>query len=156
MPAPVQAADDVGFIAGRTMDVVVLPKIAGAPIAKGAVIEYVAASDAWRTAAAGSVTSIYAVAVKPALTADTKVEAISSGAVTVRADGAIGVGAPVKVSAATAGEVQESALTGTPDAFSTVVGQYMGKVGANIRNGMTVTNAADNDVIIIDLNRRTG
>jgi hypothetical protein len=154
MVAPVHAVDDVGFIAGRQFDVVVLPKTTGAAIAKGDVLEYVPGSDAYRTAAAGSVNTLYAVAVKPALAADTTVEAVSSGAVTVRADGAIGYGAPVMVSGATPGQVVEATLgTAAPDS---IVGTYIGKVGDNQRNGKGgFPDAADNDVIIVDLNRRT-
>lgn len=153
MVAPVHAADDVGYIAGKQFDVVVLPKTTGAAIAKGDVIEYVVASDAYRTAATSSVDTVYAVAVKPALAADTQVEAVSSGAVTVRADGVIGPSAAVMVSTATAGQVVEATIgTASPNS---IVGTYMGKAGANVRNGMPIPAAADGDVVIIDLNRRT-
>lgn len=157
MVAPVYAADGPGFIAGRQMDVAVLPKTTGAAIAKGDVLEYVPASDAYRTAAVGSQAGIYAVAVKPALSADTTVEAVSSGVVTVTADGAIGYGGAVKVSGATAGQVVESTISGaTPDAYNFIVGKYIGKVGDNERNGMaTFPDAADGDIILVDLNRRT-
>jgi hypothetical protein len=155
MVAPTAAADAPGFIAGKQFDIEVLPKITGAPIAKGDLIEYVDASDGYRTAALASINSHYAVAVKPALTADTQVEAIVSGLVTVTADGAIAPGDAVKPSTAglTAGRVVK-AVVGT-DATGTIVGRYIGKVGANFRNGMTVPAAVQGDVIIIDLNRRT-
>jgi hypothetical protein len=154
MVAPVHAADAPGYIAGRQMDIEVLPKTTGAAIAKGDVLERVAgATDLYRTAAAGSVTSHYAVAVKPALAADTQVEAIVSGHVTVTADGAITAGDYVMVSGATAGQVVV-ADPATASAFS-IVGRYVGKAGANLRNGMPVPAAADGDVVIIDLNRRT-
>jgi len=156
MVAPTHAVDEPGYIAGKQFDIEVLPKIAGAAIAKGDVVEYVDASDGYRTAATSSVTSHYAVAVKPALSADTQVEAIVSGLVTVTADGTIAPGDYVKVSTTTAGQVVKATTTGgTPDAYNTVVGRYIGKVGANFRNGMPVPAAADADVIIIDLNRRT-
>lgn len=134
-----------------------LPKTTGAAIARGDVLEYVPASDAYRTAATSSQAGIYAVAVKDAASADTSVEAVVSGIVTVTADGAIGYGGMVKVSGATAGQVVEATVSGaTPDAYTFVVGRYMGKVGDNVRNGKGgFPDAADNDVIIIDLNRRS-
>jgi len=151
MVAPTEAADAPGYYMPQA-EPVLLAKTAAA-IAKGDVLEYVAASDNFRTAATSSVSSRYAVATKPALAADATVEAVASGPVTVTADGAIGKYAMVKVSTATAGQVVEAAPA--TDAFGTVVGVYVGKVGANERNGVAFANAADGDVIIIDLNRRT-
>lgn len=136
---------------------VLLAKVTGAAIAKGDVLEYVPGSDAYRTAATGSQAGLFAVATKAAIDTATEVEAVTSGPVSVIADGAIGYGAAVKVSAATAGQVIEATVSGaTPDAYNFVVGTYMGKGGDNIRNGKGgFPDAADGDVIIIDLNRRT-
>lgn len=153
MVAPTQATDFAGNIAGKQYDIEVLPKITGAPIAKGDVIEYVDASDAFRTAAAASINSTYYVAKEPALAAATQVEAITSGAVTVVADGAIAPGDAVMVSGTTAGRVVK-AVIGTA-APGSILGRYIGKAGANFRNGMPVAAAAAGEVIIIDLNRRT-
>jgi hypothetical protein len=148
-----QAADFAGNYNPQS-EPVLYPKTTGAAIAKGDVIEYVPASDAYRTAAAGSVNTLYAVAVKDAASADTTVEAVSSGPVSVIADGAIGYGAAVMVSGATAGQVVEATIGTT--ATGSIVGIYMGKVSDNIRNGKGgFPDAADDDVIIIDLNRRT-
>jgi hypothetical protein len=46
-------------------------------------------------------------------------------------------------------------MTGTPDAFSSIVGVYVGKPGANERNGTAFGAAADGDVIIVDVNRKS-
>lgn len=154
MVAPTPAADDVGFIASKTFDVVVLPKTTGAAILKGEVIsQNEAAAGAYRTAPAAATTGNFAVAVKPAATADTQVEAVSSGFVTVRCTGAIDPDRYVMVSGTVAGRVMAAAsATVAPLA---VVGKYVGKAGANTRNGMPIPAAADGDVVIIDLNRRT-
>ena len=130
-----------------------LPKTAVA-IAKGDVLEYVHATDNFRTAAANAVTTRFAVAVKAATAAATTVEAVTKGEVSVIAGAAIAPGAFVKVDA-TAGQVAEAVMTGTPDAFSSIVGTYIGRAAANERNGVAVTAAADGDVIIIDVNRRS-
>lgn len=137
--------------------VVSLAKTTGAAITKGDVLEYVPASDAYRTAAAGSQAGLYAVAVKDAASAADKVEAVTSGPVTVVADGAIGYMGAVKVSGATPGQVVESTVSGaTPDAYNFIVGTYMGKPGDNIRNGKGgFPDAADGEVIIVDVGRRS-
>jgi len=127
-----------------------LAKTTGAAITKGQVVEYVAGSDAVRTAAAGSTNSRYAVAVKDAAAAATKVDAVTKGPVTVIADGVIGPHAAVMVSGATAGQVVEATIgTAAPNS---IVGYYIGKPSANERNGVAFGPAADGDVIIVDVN----
>jgi|SRR5262245_28844108 len=119
-------------------------------IAKGDVIGLVVATDDFTTAATGASTRRFAVAVEAAAASDTKVRAATGGMVNVTADGAIGAGNKVKVSAATAGQVIE-AVEGS-DAYNTIVGTYIGKPGSgNERDGVTTAAAADNDIIVIDL-----
>lgn len=125
-----------------------------AAIAKGDVLEYLVASNNFRTAAANAVTSRFAVAVKKADSPATHVEAVTAGPVSVKAQGAIGAHALVKVGTAV-GTVAEAVMTGSPDAFSSIVGTYIGKAAANERNGVAVPDAADGDVIIVDVNRRS-
>lgn len=151
------AADYAGNYHIPQADATSLPKTTGAAIVRGDVLEYVPASDAYRTAATSSQAGLYAVAVKDAAAADTTVEAVTSGPVSVTASAAIGYGGAVRVSTTVAGQVQEATISGaTPDAYNFIVGYYMGKVGDNIRNGKGgFPDAAANDVIIIDLNRRT-
>lgn len=150
MVAPVHAPDAPGYYMPQA-EPVLLAKT-NAAIDKGDVLEYVPGSDNFRTAAASAVTTRFAVATKAAAAADTMVEAVASGPVTVIASAAVGPYSLVKVGAV-AGEVTE-ATPATDDANS-IVGAYIGKVGANERNGVPFAAAAANDVIIIDLNRRT-
>lgn len=117
-------------------------------ITKGKVLYLDPADDNFKLAPVNGVSTRYAVAVKDALAADTKVEACVEGHVFVTADGAIGPHNPVKVSGATAGEVVEGANTAIAD-VNAIVGHYAGKVNNNERDGLSLAACADGDVILI-------
>lgn len=119
-------------------------------ITKGDVIGLVVATDDFATAVTASATRRFGVAVQDAAASATKVLACVKGKVCVTADGAIAPHNKVKVSAATAGQVIEAVEAS--DAFNTIVGTYVGKpAGANERDGLVLTAAADGDIIIVDV-----
>lgn len=123
-------------------------------ITKGKVLYLDPADENFKLAPTGGTSTRYAVAVKDALAADTKVEACVEGHVFVTADGAIPPHAAVKVSAATAGEVQEGVITLDADQ-NAVCGHYAGKVNNNERDGLSLAAAADGDVILMRIGGMT-
>lgn len=98
---------------------------------------------------------------RPTTTA-TKMDVGLSGHFIVEADGAIAPGNFVSVSAGTAGTVIEYAATGSPTATTAgtevrrIVGRYIGKANGNERDGVTITAAADGDMIWVKLGLGAG
>lgn len=120
-------------------------------IARGTVLYYDPADDSFKLAPVNGVSSKYAVCVKDALAADTKVLAATKGRVVVTADGVIAPHAPVKVSGTTAGQVVEQGATALVADLNAIVGSYEGKVNNNTRDGLSLAACADGDPIIINL-----
>lgn len=127
--------------------------LAATVFAKGDVVFNDTTDDTWKQAGTGATAKVFGVAVEASAStsAAKKIRIAVAGQVVVIADGAIGAHNRVKVSGATAGQVVEALEAGTPDAFNTIVGQYYGNADANMRNGVTIPAAADNDKIIIKL-----
>lgn len=119
-------------------------------IEKGKVLYYDPADDNFKLAPAGGVSTRYAVCVKSALAADTKVLAAVKGPVLVVADGTIGAGAPCKVSGTTAGEVVEGANTAVADQ-NALIGYNAGKSSNNERDGLSQAGVVDGDIFILNL-----
>ena len=131
---------------------------AGTDYAVGLVLYQDPADDKYKTAPTTNAFAPFAVAVnKKSATTDTKLEGLVSGHVILEADGAIAPGNYVVVSAATAGTVQEYAVTGSPTAGTAstelrrIVGKYIGKANGNEKDGVTQTAAADGDLIWVKI-----
>ena len=123
--------------------IIINGKKTGSAITKGDVCNL--SSGSWQTAPTSG-NGPFAVCIRSAAASDAKVSLIIKGIVYVVADGVIVPFNPVVVSAATAGQVQQTA---TPVAAN-CVGKYLRH--ENEGDLTTVeTNAADADVIAIEL-----
>ncbi len=146
------------MVAGEMLEDTVVdqvPVLAATVFAKGDVIFMDAGDDTWKVAAANSTAKKYAVALdaSAATAANKKIRAAVGGHTTVIADGAIGPMNRVKP-APTAGQVVEAAEA--TDLFNSIVGTYVGHSEGNNRDGVTVTAAANDEVIIIELGLNGG
>jgi hypothetical protein len=122
--------------------IVVWGKKTGSAIAKGDLCNL--SSGSWQTCPTGATTGPFAVAIKAAAAADTKVQLILYGIVMVTADGTITINNPICGPTSTAGRVGQTA---TP-AGTGCAGRYLNH--QNEGDGTTVeTNAAAGDVIRI-------
>lgn len=126
---------------------------------KGNLVYFDIATDTWKVTPASAVSGSFGVAMEDAVSASAakKVRIQTAGRVTVIADGAIKFGNKVANATATAGQVINYDPAGdATDIVDKFVGWYSGKEQGSDRDGVTVTDAADGDVIIITLRGRGG
>lgn len=126
---------------------------------KGNLVYFDITTDTWKVTPASAVSGTFGVAMEDAVTesAAKKVRIQVAGRVTVIADGAIKFGNKVTNATATAGQVINYDPVGdATDIVDKFVGWYDGKEQGSSRDGVTVTDAADNQVIIITLRGKGG
>lgn len=125
---------------------------------KGNLVYFDPATDTWKVTPTTAVSGDFGVAMEDAVAgaAAKKVRIQTAGRVTVLAAGAIKFGNKV-ANLTTAGRVVEFVPAGdATDVVDRHAGWYSGKEQGSDRDGVTVTDAANNDVIIITLRGRGG
>lgn len=125
---------------------------------KGNLVYFDASTDTWKVTPTTAVSGDFGVAMEDAVAASAakKVRIQTAGRVTVLAAGAIKFGNKV-ANLTTAGRVVEFVPVGdATDVVDRFCGWYSGKEQGSDRDGVTVTDAAANDVIIITLRGRGG
>ena len=125
---------------------------------KGNLVYFDATTDTWKVTPTTAVSGDFGVAMEDAVAAAAakKVRIQTAGRVTVVAAGAIKFGNKV-ANLTTAGRVVEFVPVGdATDVVDRFCGWYSGKEQGSDRDGVTVTDAAANDVIIITLRGRGG